>query len=232
MTTDEAEFDVVVVGQRRRRDDRRPRRRAARPADRRAGEDGLLRRLDRPVRRRHLGAGQRGAAEGRRPGHPGAGQRLPGPRRRGPVSGGLAAGAARPGARRCWRSCAPTPRSTSPGCPVTPTTTPRPRAGWRGGAASSRCRSTRGCSGTELAHLNPAYLPAPTGVTITQADYRWLSLGTRHPRAILTAARVSGRTARTPAAAGGARSAWARPWRPACGRAWRPRRCRSGSAPP
>jgi 3-oxosteroid 1-dehydrogenase len=51
--------------------------------------------------------------------------------------------------------------------------------------------------GAELAHLNPAYLPAPDGVTITQADYRWLSLGTRHPRAILTAARVSGRTVRT-----------------------------------
>jgi 3-oxosteroid 1-dehydrogenase len=51
--------------------------------------------------------------------------------------------------------------------------------------------------GAELARLNPAYLPAPDGVTITQADYRWLSLGTRHPRAILTAARVSGRTART-----------------------------------
>jgi 3-oxosteroid 1-dehydrogenase len=48
----------------------------------------------------------------------------------------------------------------------------------------------------ELARLNPAYLPAPPGVTITQADYRWLSLGTRHPRAILTAARVSGRAAR------------------------------------
>ncbi len=49
--------------------------------------------------------------------------------------------------------------------------------------------------GPELARLNPAYLPAPDGVTITQADYRWLSLGTRHPRALLTAARVSGRTA-------------------------------------
>jgi len=49
--------------------------------------------------------------------------------------------------------------------------------------------------GTEVARLNPAYLPAPPGVTITQADYRWLSLGTRHPRAILTAARVSGRAA-------------------------------------
>ena len=50
--------------------------------------------------------------------------------------------------------------------------------------------------GTE-ARLNPAYLPAPPGVTITQADYRWLSLGTRHPRAILTAARVSGRAVRS-----------------------------------
>jgi 3-oxosteroid 1-dehydrogenase len=51
--------------------------------------------------------------------------------------------------------------------------------------------------GAELAHLNPPYLPAPDFVTITQADYRWLSLGTRHPRAILTAARVSARAARS-----------------------------------
>ncbi len=49
--------------------------------------------------------------------------------------------------------------------------------------------------GPELARLNPPYLPAPEFVTITQADYRWLSLGTRHPRAILTAARVSARAA-------------------------------------
>jgi 3-oxosteroid 1-dehydrogenase len=50
--------------------------------------------------------------------------------------------------------------------------------------------------GDELARLNPPYLPAPEYVTITQADYRWLSLGTRHPRALLTAARVSARAAR------------------------------------
>ncbi|HTW04456.1 MAG TPA: 3-oxosteroid 1-dehydrogenase [Streptosporangiaceae bacterium] len=49
--------------------------------------------------------------------------------------------------------------------------------------------------GDELARLNPPYLPAPEYVTITQADYRWLSLGTRHPRALLTAARVSARAA-------------------------------------
>jgi len=51
--------------------------------------------------------------------------------------------------------------------------------------------------GTELAHLNPAYAPAPNGITITQADYRWLSLGPRHPRAIWAGARVAGRAART-----------------------------------
>jgi 3-oxosteroid 1-dehydrogenase len=50
--------------------------------------------------------------------------------------------------------------------------------------------------GDELARLNPPYLPAPDYVTITQADYRWLSLGTRHPRALLTAARVSARAVR------------------------------------
>jgi 3-oxosteroid 1-dehydrogenase len=51
--------------------------------------------------------------------------------------------------------------------------------------------------GPELARLGAAYLPAPGGVTITQADYRWLSLGPRHPRAMLASARVAGRLART-----------------------------------
>ncbi len=35
--------------------------------------------------------------------------------------------------------------------------------------------------GAELAQLARPYLPTPEGVAITQADYRWLSLG-RHPR--------------------------------------------------
>jgi 3-oxosteroid 1-dehydrogenase len=51
--------------------------------------------------------------------------------------------------------------------------------------------------GAELARLNPPYLPAPPGVTITQADYRWLALGPRHPRAVLASARVAVRMART-----------------------------------
>ena len=50
--------------------------------------------------------------------------------------------------------------------------------------------------GPELAHLNPPYLPAPKGVTITQGDYRWLSLGPRHPRSVLAAAKVAGRLVR------------------------------------
>jgi 3-oxosteroid 1-dehydrogenase len=47
--------------------------------------------------------------------------------------------------------------------------------------------------GGELAHLARPYLPSP--VAITQAEYRWLSLG-RHPRGIRAAARVAGRAAR------------------------------------
>jgi len=50
--------------------------------------------------------------------------------------------------------------------------------------------------GPDLATLSPPYLPAPPGVIITQRDYRWLSLGPRHPRAMATAARVAGRAAR------------------------------------
>ena len=48
--------------------------------------------------------------------------------------------------------------------------------------------------GAELAHLAPPYLPSP--VAITQAEYRWLSLGPRHPRAVLAGARVAVRAAR------------------------------------
>jgi 3-oxosteroid 1-dehydrogenase len=47
--------------------------------------------------------------------------------------------------------------------------------------------------GAELAQLRPPYLPAPAGITVTQANYRWLSLGTSHPRAITTTVRVTGR---------------------------------------
>jgi 3-oxosteroid 1-dehydrogenase len=47
--------------------------------------------------------------------------------------------------------------------------------------------------GGELAHLARPYLPSP--VAITQAEYRWLTLG-RHPRGIRAAARVAARAAR------------------------------------
>jgi 3-oxosteroid 1-dehydrogenase len=50
--------------------------------------------------------------------------------------------------------------------------------------------------GPELAALNPPYLPIPDGVAVTQADYRWLSLGPRHPRAMLAGMKVAGRLAR------------------------------------
>jgi 3-oxosteroid 1-dehydrogenase len=47
--------------------------------------------------------------------------------------------------------------------------------------------------GQELARLRPPYLPAPAGITVTQANYRWMSLGTSHPRAVWTTASVTGR---------------------------------------
>ena len=47
--------------------------------------------------------------------------------------------------------------------------------------------------GPELARLRPPYLPAPAGITVTQANYRWMILGTSHPRAVWTTARVTGR---------------------------------------
>ena len=54
--------------------------------------------------------------------------------------------------------------------------------------------------GAELARLNRPYLPVPRGVAVTQADYRWLTLGPRHPRAVLAGLKVAGRLARSPAA--------------------------------
>ena len=53
--------------------------------------------------------------------------------------------------------------------------------------------------GSELTRVNPPYLPAPDGMAITAAEYRWLSLGTRHPRAIWTSVKVAGRMAKTKA---------------------------------
>jgi 3-oxosteroid 1-dehydrogenase len=47
--------------------------------------------------------------------------------------------------------------------------------------------------GAELRNLAPPYAAVPDGVTVTGADYKWLSLGTRHPRALVAGARVGGR---------------------------------------
>jgi 3-oxosteroid 1-dehydrogenase len=70
-----------------------------------------------------------------------------------------------------------------------------------GGLACGRSLEPVPLDGTvlngELAHLTRPYLPVPDGVAVTQADYRWLSLGPRHPRAIAASARVAGRMART-----------------------------------
>ncbi|RZU53683.1 3-oxosteroid 1-dehydrogenase [Krasilnikovia cinnamomea] len=44
--------------------------------------------------------------------------------------------------------------------------------------------------GPDLGTLAPPYRAAPDGVAVTAADYRWLSLGIRHPRALATAARL------------------------------------------
>lgn len=45
--------------------------------------------------------------------------------------------------------------------------------------------------GAERDRLNPPYLGSRGGLVITQSDYRWLALGGRHPRSLITAARVA-----------------------------------------
>ncbi|OLF18989.1 3-oxosteroid 1-dehydrogenase [Actinophytocola xanthii] len=47
--------------------------------------------------------------------------------------------------------------------------------------------------GADLATLAPPYLRAPTGMAVTQADYRWMNLMARHPRGLLRTGRVAGR---------------------------------------
>lgn len=49
--------------------------------------------------------------------------------------------------------------------------------------------------GADLETLAPPYLAAPNGMAVTAVDYRWLSLGVRHPRSVLTAARLAAATA-------------------------------------
>jgi 3-oxosteroid 1-dehydrogenase len=49
--------------------------------------------------------------------------------------------------------------------------------------------------GAERANLNEPYLKAPTGMSVTQADYRWMNLMARHPLGLLRTARVAGRRA-------------------------------------
>ena len=71
---------------------------------------------------------------------------------------------------------------------------PEAPGGLAGGRSVEPVPLDSGRLGAELAHLARPYLPAP--VAITQAEYRWLSLGPRHPRAVRAGARVAGRAAR------------------------------------
>ncbi|MBG0565040.1 3-oxosteroid 1-dehydrogenase [Actinoplanes aureus] len=48
--------------------------------------------------------------------------------------------------------------------------------------------------GPDLATLAAPYRAAPNGMAVTAVDYRWLSLGVRHPRSALTAARLGVRS--------------------------------------
>ncbi|WP_433833874.1 3-oxosteroid 1-dehydrogenase [Actinoplanes sp. CA-015351] len=50
-------------------------------------------------------------------------------------------------------------------------------------------------AGPDLKDLAPPYLAAPNGMAVTAVDYRWLSLGLRHPRAVATAIRLAAVTA-------------------------------------
>ncbi|GAB3457675.1 3-oxosteroid 1-dehydrogenase [Actinophytocola sediminis] len=49
--------------------------------------------------------------------------------------------------------------------------------------------------GEDIDTLAPPYLRAPTGMAVTQADYRWMNLMARHPRGLLRTGRVAARRA-------------------------------------
>ena len=83
-------------------------------------------------------------------------------------------------APRSWTSSASAPRCGSPGCPSTPTTTPRHPAAAPEAAASSRCPMDARFLGDELGRLHPQYTKAPANLIVTQADFRKISLGTAH----------------------------------------------------
>jgi 3-oxosteroid 1-dehydrogenase len=66
--------------------------------------------------------------------------------------------------------------------------------GGKGGGRTIEPRPLNGrVLGPELAKLEPPYI-STHGVTITAADYKWLSLGLRHPRSAIRALRVGART--------------------------------------
>ncbi|HWS35934.1 MAG TPA: FAD-dependent oxidoreductase [Actinoplanes sp.] len=62
-----------------------------------------------------------------------------------------------------------------------------------GGLAEGRTVEPRPLpiSPIDIGHLAPPYRAAPSGMAVTAVDYRWLSLGTRHPRSVLTAVRLA-----------------------------------------
>lgn len=68
-----------------------------------------------------------------------------------------------------------------------------------GGLATGRSIEARPLDarvlGAERGNLNAPYLKAPTGMAVTQADYRWMNLMARHPRGLLRTIRVAGRRA-------------------------------------
>ena len=123
--------------------------------------------------------------------HPGAGPHLPGARGGRLRPGGAAAGAAGARARPCSPSCAPATPVDFAWVPGYADYYPEAPGGLAQGRSIEPVPLDGRVLGAELAHLNPPYLPAPNGVTITQADYRWLSLGPRHPRAILASAKIA-----------------------------------------
>lgn len=86
------------------------------------------------------------------------------------------------------RSCTPLEFAWVPGYPDYHPEAPGGLA--RGRTIEPRPLDAR-AAGPDLPDLAPPYLAAPNGMAVTAVDFRWLSLGLRHPRSISTAGRLA-----------------------------------------
>ena len=197
-----AEVDVVVVGAGGAGMSAALAVREAGSGHRRCSRRALLRRLDRPQRRRGLDPRQL-RPQGGRPGSDGHRrvQALPRLDRRRRRPEGPPRHLPRPRPRGAWTSSATHSAALRVGARTTPTTTRRRPAAGSAGRTCEPVPMDARFLGDELERLHPQYTKAPANMIVTQADFRKISLGLRTLRGPLTMVKVLVRRIAQPAAA-------------------------------